>query len=279
MLLRSGALFSALAFAGAAATAEPRAPTGKWNVDFADAQCVAHRDYGAGPGSPKLILKAPAIGDVMQVAILRDSARSEPAQVGATLAIDERPPLKASMTMFSPKDSKQRVYLLNMPSADFALVRRARTLSVRSQGLNETFALSSMEPLMKVMDDCVADLKRVFNVAPAGTEPAALPTRAKANLVDYFRHEDYPEVALEKGQTGKVQFALLIQEDGRVADCTIVAPSGVAALDSQACAMLKARAKFEPARGHDGKPAKDATVGAVTWRINDDSTPKPSRIQ
>lgn len=278
MLLRSGALFSALAFAGAVAATEPRAPGGKWNVNFADAQCVAHRDYGAGPGSPKLLLKAPAIGDVMQVAILRDSPRSEPAQVGATIAIDQRPPLKASMTMFSPRDSKQRIYLLNMPSADFALVRQARTFSVRSQGLDETFSLSDMEALMKVMDDCVADLKRVFNVAPSGTEPAALATRAKANLVQYFNDEDYPEVALDKGQTGRVRFALLIQEDGRVADCTIVATSGAAALDSQVCAMLKVRAKFEPARGHDGKPAKDATVGAVTWRI-DNSPPKASRIQ
>jgi TonB family protein len=154
-----------------------------------------------------------------------------------------------------------------MRSAEFALVRRARTLSVRSKGLDETFALSSMEPLMKVMDDCVADLKRVFNVAPPGAGPAALATRAKANLVEYFSNGDYPAVAIEKGQTGKVQFALLVQEDGRVADCTIVATSGAAALDSQVCAMLKVRAKFEPARGIDGKPAKDATVGSVIWRI------------
>lgn len=280
MILRSIALLWPLALAGgsAAAAAEPRAPTGKWNVNFADAQCTAHRDYGAGPGSPKLLLKAPAVGEVMQVAILRDSAPSEPAQVGATIAIDGRPPSKASMTMFSPKDSKQRVYLLNMPSAEFALVRRAKALSVRSQGLDETFALSSMEPLMKVMDDCVADLKRVFNVAPSSTEPPALATRAKANLVQYFSDEDYPEVAIDKGQTGRVQFALLIQEDGRVADCTIVATSGAAALDSQVCATLKVRAKFQPARGHDGKPAKDAAVGAVVWRI-DESAPKASRIQ
>lgn len=280
MILRSFALLWALALSGgaAAAAAEPRAPTGKWNVNFADAQCTAHRDYGAGPGSLKLLLKAPAIGEVMQVAILRDSPQSAPAQVGATIAIDGRPPLKVSMTMFSPKDSRQRVYLLNMPFTDFALVRGAKTLSVRLQGLDETFSLSSMEPLMKVMDDCVADLKSVFNVVPSGTEAATIGTRAKGNLAQYFSDEDYPEVAIDKGQTGRVRFALLIQEDGRVADCTIVETSGAAALDTQVCAMLKARAKYQPAKGHDGKPAKDATVGSVTWRI-DDSPPKASRIQ
>lgn len=59
----------------AAAAPEPRAPTGKWHVNVAHSQCIALRDYGAEPGSPKLLLKAPAPGDVMQVAVLRDAAR------------------------------------------------------------------------------------------------------------------------------------------------------------------------------------------------------------
>jgi TonB family protein len=250
----------------AEAAAERRAPTGKWNVDFADAQCIAHRDYGA-EGTLRLLLKAPPLGEVMQVAILRDAARSEPEQVDSTIAVDQRRPIKTSLTMFSPKGSKQRVYLLNMPSAEFALVRQGTILSVRSQGLNETFALSQMEPLMKVIENCVADLRRVFNIPSAGSEPAALRTRAKANLAKYFSDQDYPAVAVRNDQSGRVRFALLIQEDGRVSDCTIVETSGVPSLDSQACSMLKARARFEPATGHDGKPAKDAVVGSIVWRM------------
>jgi TonB family protein len=246
---------------------EPRAPTGKWNVAFADAQCIAHRDYGGEAGSPRLLLKAAPLGEVMQVAVLRDAARTSPEQVDATVAIDQRRPLKTSLTMFSPKGSKQRVYLLNMPSAEFGEVRRAKTLSVRSQGLNETFALSQMEPLMKVMDECVADLKRVFNIVGNGAEATGLRSRAKANIAALFSDEDYPAVAVRNDQGGRVRFALLIQEDGRVADCTIVETSGVPSLDSQACAMLKARAKFEPAQGNDGKPAKDALVGSIVWRM------------
>lgn len=269
MIFKSIAFCLALASAALADTAlEPRTPTGKWNVNFADAQCIAHRDYGAAAGSPKLLLKAPPIGEVMQVAILRDAAWSAPEQVGATVAIDKRLPLKTSLTMFSPKDSKQRIYLLNIPFTEFALIRQAKTFSVQSQGLNETFALSDMEPLMKVIDECVADLKGVFNIPPTGTQPPALRTRARANLAKFFSDDDYPDVAVQKGQSGRVRFALLIQEDGRVADCTIVATSGVPSLDTQACATLKVRARFEPASGHDGKPAKDAVVGAIVWRMS-----------
>jgi TonB family protein len=169
--------------------------------------------------------------------------------------------------MFTPKGSKERVYLLNMPSVDFASVRQAKALSVRSEGLNETFALSDMEPLLRIMDECVADLRRVFNVGAAGTDPVSLRSRAKANLASLFSDQDYPDVAVMEGQSGKVAFALLIDEDGRVADCTIVATSGVPSLDAQACALLKIRAKFEPALDKDGRPAKDSAVGRIIWRM------------
>lgn len=268
MLSRSAVAFFALAFATAvAAAAGPRAPTGKWNVNFADAQCIASRDYGTAAKPLGLVLKAPAVGDVMQVAVLREAAWIPADQVDATIAIDQRRPHKTSLTMYSPKSSRQRVYLLNMPSAEFAAVRQAKTLAVGSVGLNETFALSQMEPLMKVMDECVADLRRVFNISGSGPEATGLRSRATANLVKLFSSDDYPAVAIRNGQSGRVRFALLIQEDGRVADCTIVETSGVPSLDSQACAMLKVRAKFEPARDNDGKPAKDAVVGSIVWRM------------
>jgi TonB family protein len=259
-----------LAFAlasAAAAVAEPRAPTGKWNVNFADAQCIAARDYGIPSKPLRLILKAPPVGDVMQVAVFREAGGSPPQQVDALVTVDDHRPLKTALLMYTPKGSKERIYLLNMPSADFAAVRTAKTLSVRSEGLNVTFALSGMEPLLKIVDDCLADLRRVFNVGATASDPTRFKSRARANLVKFFSSDDYPAVAVMKRQGGRVRFALLIQEDGRVADCTIVETSGVPSLDAQACALLKIRAKFEPAIGIDGKPAKDSVVGSIVWRM------------
>jgi len=270
MLFRSGVFLTALAFATvASAAAEPRSPTAKWNVHFADAQCIAHRDYGTADNPLRLVLKAPAVGDVTQVGVMREAGPSLPQQVDSIVTIDGRPPLKTNLLMYTPKGSKERLYLLNMPSADFASVRRSKTLSVRSEGLNETFALSEMEPLLKVVDECVADLRRVFNVDATVPEPSKFKRRASADIYRFFSDADYPRAAILKEQSGRVGFALLIGEDGRVADCTIVATSGVPSLDSQACALLKSRAKFRPALGLDGKPAKDSKVGGINWRMPD----------
>src|SRR5688500_4206667 len=102
MPFRSGVVFSALLFATAVgAAAEPRMATGKWNVNLADAECMAHRDYGT-PASPlRLVLKAPAVGDVMQVAVMRKAASSLPQQVASIVMIDGRRPLKTNLLMYT----------------------------------------------------------------------------------------------------------------------------------------------------------------------------------
>lgn len=268
MLLRLVIVAALLALYPAAARAsEARAPTAQWVVNFADAQCLAGRDYGSSEDPLRLVLKAPLIGEVMQIAIMRKASSAKPDQVDGRISIDGRPPLKTYMLRFTPDGSDHRVYMLNMRSADFALVQQAKELSVRSEGLNESFALSQMTPLLKILDQCVLDLRQVWNVSdPQGAQSVALQRRAKGNLARLVDDQDYPRVALDNNQGGKVKFVLLIGEDGRVADCTIIETSGVAALDAQSCALLKTRAKFEPALGVDGKPAKDTVISTITWR-------------
>jgi outer membrane biosynthesis protein TonB len=116
------------------------------------------------------------------------------------------------------------------------------------------------------MDECVADLRQVWNVwDPNG--PSKLKQAPKGNVNGLIRSEDYPGIALLQNQQGSLQFVLLIDEGGRVADCTIVETSGVASLDAQSCAILQDKARFTPAIGLDGKPAKSSYFQRVTWRI------------
>jgi TonB family protein len=268
MWLKSAVVALALASAIAPqAKAEPRAPTGKWNVNFADAQCVAHRDYGASAKPLRLLLKAPPVGEVVQVAVRQEAFAGEPQQAKVTVTVDGAPPLKTNLLMFTPQGSRERTYLLNLSSADFSAVRQSKTLSLRSRDLNEDFALSGMEPLMKIVDECVADLRLVFNVGVKGEQPTKFRRRASGNVARFFSDSDYPDVSVMKGESGRVGFGLLIAEDGRVADCTIVSTSGVPVLDSQACALLKSRVRLKPAIGVDGKPAKDSVVGGIVWRM------------
>jgi len=269
MVLKQMLVLSLLAWS-AGAGAQPKAlqPTGKWLVNFSDAQCTASRSYGTVEDPLSLLVKAPPLGDVMQVAIMKKGYAREAQQVEASIGLDEAPQRKTNLLMYSSPTKKLRVYLLNLPSTDFSAVRRAKSLSIRSDGLNETFVLSQMEPVLKIMEDCVADLRRVWNVNdPQGTG-SPLTGRATAKLARLFKSDDYPASAILANKSGAVRFVVLVDEAGRVADCTIIETSGVAALDAQTCGIVTERAKFQPALGPDGKAAKDATIQQVVWRMN-----------
>jgi TonB family protein len=129
--------------------------------------------------------------------------------------------------------------------------------------LDDSFELVQMAPLMKAMDECVADLRRHWNIEP--TLRSKLRTPATTKLVPLFSTNDYPGISVRKGESGTVGVVLLIDEGGKVADCMVTETSGHAALDTQTCAVVMRRAKYTPAIGEDGKPAKGADTARIRW--------------
>ena len=267
MLLKT-TFFLLLATSVAAQGAEPspRAPTGKWTVDFDAAQCVAVRDYGIPDRPMRLFLKAPPVGEVIQIGVTRKASRVDADQIDATVTLGDLAPLKTTLLQFSPKSGDTRIYLLNLPAADFrAAVVEAKTLWIHASGFSENFALTQMGPLLKVIDGCVDDLKRTFNIAEGAAAAGPLARRARGDIRRHFDPGHYPTTALRAGQSGIVRIVLLIDEQGRVADCTVTETSGFASLDAQTCAVLKEKARFEHARNGEGQAVKDSVTTRVRW--------------
>lgn len=250
----------------AAASPEPRQPTARWVVNFDADQCIASRNYGTEQNPLFLVLKSPPLGNVIQLGVIRAAKGGDATQLGAELAFDTQRPLRTSMLAFTARKQKQRAYWINLPIAQFASARTAKVIAIHAESeLSERFAISAIEPLMKIMDDCVADLRTVWNVGEVNESKLKEPV--SGDLRGILRHEDYPAVALRGNQGGSVALALLVDETGKVADCSVVETSGVASLDSQSCALIKERARFKPAIGMDGKPAKASFFQRITWRV------------
>lgn len=245
----------------------PRQPTGKWIVHFDDAQCFAERNYGTEEDPLHFVLKQPPLGSVMQLSIMEKGSAGSATELVGTIGFDDQPPRKVRILRFAPKKMKLRVSMINLPLDQFAPVRSASSLRIRTTGLNQRFALAQLGPLLDVMNTCVADLRKVWNVGETADSESAVREDVKGELRGLFSWRDYPEQASLSGDTGTVETALLVDESGKVADCSVINTSGVAALDAQSCAVLKERAKFKPAVGKDGKPAKDAFRQQITWRL------------
>ena len=246
------------------AAAAPRQPSGRWVVEFNDAQCLASRNYGT-PGNPLLlVLKAPAAGNVIQLAVIRPASLGTAAQLESEVAIDQQAPLRAAAFAYTSAPQKQRAYLINLPADRFGAAKAAKVLSIRAKDeLDEQFAITAMGPLLQVMNECVVDLRKAWNVADAGAPGAGLRQHATGSIDSMLQQVDYP--AVDQPLSGTATFVLLVDETGRVADCTVIETSGVASLDAQTCGTVKSQARFSPAIGLDGKPAKDGLVQRVSW--------------
>jgi TonB family protein len=246
-----------------AVSAEPRQPSEKWIVNFADAQCIASRNYGSDSNPLYLVLKAPATGAALQLGIVRKGSKSTATQADGEIIINNSSSYRTSLLEFGSKGSNQRALLANIPASQLSGLRNATTIQIRARGsgitttasrvargggggADETFAVTQMQSLLRLLDNCTADLRKVWHVWTEEGESPDLKEGAKANLTNIFSADDYPDIALFKEQMGTVVLVLLVDELGKVADCTTVETSGVAALDAQSCAIVKERARFSP---------------------------------
>jgi hypothetical protein len=283
MFARVLACAALLSTAGTAAAAEPKQPNGKWVVNFADAQCVATRNYGSEADPIYLVLKAPATGGSLQIGIVRKGRDSQPRQFDGEVVVDEAMTIQTNLLEFGNKKLGQRALLVNLNSQNVASLRPAKTLSIRARDRGiaklgtrlgqggsrdgETFALTQMGAVMNMLDTCTKDLREVWKVWDYDKELSGLKEGPSADLSGIFSGDDYPGIAVFKDQMGSVAFVLLIDEQGKVADCTVTETSGVASLDAQSCAIVKERAKFKPAIGVDGKPSKSSYFQRISWRL------------
>ncbi len=249
------------------ASAAPREPTHKWVVDYAEQQCVASRNYGTADQPLFVALKPAPVGDLIQLTVLRKTNhRNEIVEeVSGQVRADNKRPLQVTMLSYISKDGFKSMRI-NLSADQFSTIRGATVLHVSGTDIDETLKLTQVPQLMQALDACVADLQALYNIAPGAAEKLKSRASLPHGLIGFFSSEDYPGIALFRREGGRVGLVLLVDEKGMVADCVVTETSGVASLDFQACAVIAHRARFIPAVGADGKPARDSYTQRVTWK-------------
>lgn len=87
---------------------------------------------------------------------------------------------------------------------------------------------------------------------------------------NWLSTKDYPTSEVSRGISGATGFALIVNKDGGVDDCRIEESSGSDALDATACALLKVRARFTPARDSKGQKVPFVYRSRVRWQFPQD---------
>lgn len=261
------------AILGGAATAQApgQDALSNWALERSPERCVISRKYGPATAPMTLGFKAPPIGDALQIVIVRPDNRTGITQTVARVTIDKE--IVRTTVLNYPLGRDRAAHLVNLSGDHSAVLRGASELEVwvkgsarMHKGLLRSFGLGPMATAWAQLDSCLSRLRQTWNInedGPRLTEAA----RPVVELGALFGPADYPGVAVRRKQTGTSRIMLLIDESGAVKDCTLTEASGVAVLDSITCLVILSRARFLPALGPDGKPAKSAYRQQITWRL------------
>ncbi|NVD45697.1 energy transducer TonB [Qipengyuania atrilutea] len=99
---------------------------------------------------------------------------------------------------------------------------------------------------------------------PAFSPQAAAPSN---NPGAWVTTNDYKSAWIRREMVGTARFRLDIAANGRVDNCTITSSTGHATLDAATCELVTKRARFDAAKGTDGKATAGSYSSAVRWEL------------
>jgi TonB family protein len=131
-------------------------------------------------------------------------------------------------------------------------------------------ALAVASPEAQAEPDVPGDYAELMRIRAELAKPSRYPRLL--NSADVAKAMTYPGQAVSKDQQGRTITWLLVGTDGAVKRCGIMVSSGSSMLDSKACQILIATAKFAPAEGDGGTPIDGIFQQPIFWRLEDDNS-------
>lgn len=116
---------------------------------------------------------------------------------------------------------------------------------------------------------------------PAWQAPADVPAEPVpvSDPASWMTSIDYPPTALRARREGRTEFEAVVDPNGRVMDCRVIATSGASDLDDATCRLVRRRARFRPAFDADRQPVTGAYRNTVVWQLPMVPTIEPHSAQ
>lgn len=264
-----------LASAGAASAA-PLQPTSPWNVNYTATSCDAKRRFG----DVALVITPAPLGETMRVMIEMPGEMRRARQYPARVMVGDGTGGEVATALLFPLSKKglRGIYaVLPKTTVERALANGELRLmlgkgTARSKvtfTIADThLALGKTGALAKALSTCLADLQKHWGMTDGKLPEPAVPGSAIGSVTGIFRSGDYPEDAMDAGQSGTAQYLLMIGRQGEVMDCVVRQSSGIASLDAMGCQVIRERAKFSPAKDSAGKPIVGSVLTpTIRWVI------------
>lgn len=142
-----------------------------------------------------------------------------------------------------------------------------RSITIGFRGRAYRFETGSMAPPMAAMRTCLQNLVAHWGYDAALAARLARPPVPIGSPGDWLVSRDYPKEPLSRRVSGLVKFRLEVDEAGMATACHVLEQTNPPEFGRATCEKLQNRARFEPARDRDGKPARWFWISTVRWQV------------
>jgi len=107
----------------------------------------------------------------------------------------------------------------------------------------------------------------------------SMPALKKGYILGVFTADDVPIRMVPEGAWRRVGVRVTVDAEGKIQSCEIESTSGNPQLDSYTCAIIRKRAKPQPARWSDGTPTYAVIRTVVSYSVNATVPPESGDIE
>lgn len=140
------------------------------------------------------------------------------------------------------------------------------------------FETGPMHAPMQALRECTDDLIRRWGYDPSVVSTALARPQPLTPPGLWVRSEDYPRNMLDKGTSAVITFRVDVDAKGAVTGCHVAEVTQGPGFAELTCKLVKARAKFKPALGANGKPIPMYFATNVMWVV-EGSTKGPASLR
>lgn len=265
-------------------------PSTKWQLDYADNSCRLAREFGEGGSRVLIAVEQFGPSDEFIVTLsgrpvaVASRARSAELRFGSMLVNQSKSFLAGDMAEYgrtllfsgatltpevesTPENSENDVVRSALPTIDIDAASKADYIAVHYGNRAVAFNTGELSAPLKALNQCSLDLLTEWGLDAARHKTL---TRATfwANRPEIVLEliKAYPRKALWEGRQGMFQMRVLVDENGKMTDCTLVSATVTKNLESPACDAIR-KARFEPALDAAGIAMLSYYLTGITYEI------------
>jgi TonB family protein len=118
-----------------------------------------------------------------------------------------------------------------------------------------------------VLRDCESTVLKDMGLDPQVMASLNRRVTPEKPLASYFGFNDYPDLAIRKGEAGTVLARITIGATGAIEGCTVIETSRSDLLDRTTCSVIMKRVRYKPALAADGTAVRALDAIRIWWSL------------